>query len=222
MNIQKKFLIIDINKCIDCDNCVKACERRHGVARFIRHGYEIGTIRIPTSCKNCEDPECIKSCPIEGMTRTNHRFTQPKEICVGCGICAKNCPFHAITMISREKFSLQVHYEKIENNKEYSKLLQKAQKRKREIWKCDGCADYKNRGCVYNCPTGALQEVVLADFIKTIPLEWAEELVQYLSPAFLNAEEKRLIQSGAAKLVIDKRRTIKLERLDKEEVIASI
>lgn len=220
MNVYKKFLIIDVNKCIDCDNCIQACERRHGVTRFNRYGFEIGTIRIPTSCKNCEDPECIKSCKIEGMTKTNHRFTQPKEICIGCGVCAKNCPFNAISMVSREGYSLQIHYEKVEDKNEHEKLLQKAQKRKKEIWKCDGCADYKNRGCVYNCPTGALQEVVLADFIKTIPLEWAEELVRYLSPAFLSAEEKELLQTNQAKLVFDEMRNIKIEKVEAKESVA--
>ena len=212
MNLSKKFLIYDVNKCIDCDNCVIACERRHGTARFVRHGFQVGTVRVPTTCKNCEDPECIATCRIDGMTKTNHRFTQPKEICIGCGLCAKNCPFDAIQMQTAELIAQKVQYEKVENIKN-PKLLEKAKNRKKEVWKCDGCAGYKNRGCVYNCPTGALQEVVLEDFIKKIPFTWAVQLVQYLSPAFLSAEEKKLVNEGKAELVLDMTLNIILEYL---------
>ena len=79
---------------------------------------------------------------------------------------------------------------------------------------CDGCIVYKNKGCVYNCPTGALEEVVLIDFIKTIPYPWAAELVKYLSPAFLTKEEKEMIRSGLVRLVIDRDYSIYLEKIN--------
>lgn len=206
---------MDIAKCIDCDNCVLACERRHGIARFQRHGFQIGTIRVPTSCKNCEDPECISSCKVEGMTRLNHRFTQPTEACIGCGLCAKNCPFGAIHMFKANTAPIKVDYLELDQN---VKKTKKPKERKREVWKCDGCIGYKNKGCVYNCPTGALQEVVLIDFIKTIPYPWAAALVNYLSPAFLTKEEKEKIRTGQARLKLDRDYTIRLEPIFEEEL----
>lgn len=215
MNLQKTFLIYDLSKCLDCDNCVAACNRRHRTPRFRRRGFEIGTVRIPTSCKNCEAPDCIDSCKIEGMTQTNHRYTQPREICIGCGLCAKNCPFNAITMYRVDQHQLKINYEKLpqENDEQYQKALTKAKNRKNELWKCDGCTGYANQGCVFNCPTGALQVVVLADFIKTIPLKWAEKIVNYLSPAFLSAEEKLLVRAHQAELRVDPGGQIRLELL---------
>ena len=205
---------MDVAKCIDCDNCVLACERRHGIARFQRHGFQVGTIRVPTSCKNCEDPECISSCKVEGMTRLTHRFTQPTEVCIGCGLCSKNCPFEAIQMFKANTDSIKINYLNIPDNVQKDKLTKKKIERKREVWKCDGCIGYKNKGCVFNCPTGALQEVVLIDFIKTIPYPWAVKLVKYLSPAFLTKEEKGLISSGLARLVVDRDYNINLEEIN--------
>ena len=217
MDIYKTFLIYDLNKCIDCDNCVKACDRRHGNSRFVRHGFEIGTIRVPTSCKNCVDPVCIECCKIEGMTKTNHRYTQPKEICSGCGRCSRTCPFGAISMLATKDHTLKINYE---GNflPEQNHLAEKGKNRKKEIWKCDGCADYKNKGCVYNCPTGALQEIVLADFIKTIPFEWAEKLLDYFSPAILEKEEKAMIEQGQVKLILDREYNIKLEKIVQDAI----
>lgn len=211
MNLDKMFLIMDVEKCIDCDLCVLACERRHGASRFTRIGFQVGSIRIPTSCKNCEDPVCIRSCRIDGMTRTNHRFTQPLEICIGCGLCAKNCPFGAIRMVTSREEQLTVTYEPwLVISESDQEKLHKGKNRKKEIWKCDGCASYKNRGCVYNCPTGALRSVKLTELIKTMPMAHAIAIVNYLSPAFLDAQEKEMVKNNERKLFIDHQRQIHL------------
>ena len=222
MNLRKKFLIMDVTRCIDCDNCVLACKRRHGIARFQRQGFQIGTIRVPTSCKNCEDPECISSCKVEGMTRLNHRFTQPTETCIGCGLCSKNCPFGAIQMFKSNTVPVTIEYLKIDEKVKKIKLPKKKTERKREVWKCDGCIGYKNKGCVYNCPTGALQEVVLIDFIKTIPYPWAVALVNYLSPAFLTKEEKEKIRTGQVRLIVDQNYNINLEPIFQKELVQAV
>jgi Fe-S-cluster-containing hydrogenase component 2 len=211
MNLDKTFLIMDVDKCIDCDQCVVACQRRHGASRFARIGFQIGSIRIPTSCKNCEDPVCIRSCRIDGMTRTNHRFTQPLEICIGCGLCAKNCPFGAIRMISPAEEKVLVDYEPWQpaDESDETKLL-KGKNRKKEIWKCDGCANYKNRGCVFNCPTGALRSVTLKELVADLPPSHAIAILNYLSPAFLDATEKELVKNNKLALIIDEQRQIRL------------
>ena len=118
-------------------------------------------------------------------------------------------------MYSATEHKFKINYEKwsLEMDAASEKALERAGKRKKELWKCDGCAGYENQGCVYNCPTGALQVVVLADLIKTIPLKWAEKIVEYLSPAFLNAGEKELVRANKAKVVVDKTGQILLEML---------
>ena len=225
METSKKFLIIDTRKCIDCGNCEISCERRHKAKRFDRRGFEIGYIRIPTSCKNCLDPECMAACKFKAMIKTENRLTQPMELCVGCSLCSRNCPFGAIKMLKSDEIRNDncptglgkiFEFGKKKNND--SKIFgvdsdedEKKKKRKKEVWKCDACADYKNRGCVYNCATGALKEIVLDEFIKTIPNKWAQKLVEYLSPAFLNAEEKALIKAGQKRLLVTENAEIELK-----------
>jgi len=227
MNLQKKFLIMDSRNCIDCDNCVLACKRRHGVERFARYGFQVGYIRIPTTCKDCEAPDCVEACKFSCMIKTNDHMTQALEDCNGCRLCARKCPFGAIEMLAGPVLSQKMKkrppllLKVFQRKQEHNVVSISSKKRKKDVWKCDGCANFKHRGCVYNCPTGALREVVLADFIKTIPHEWAEALINYLAPAFLNAEEKSLVREGRAKLIIDENKNVRLELIGEKMIQAA-
>lgn len=228
MNLRKKFLIMDSRKCLDCDNCVLACKRRHGVERFARFGFQVGYVRVPTTCKDCEAPDCVAACKFSYMVKTADHMTQALDDCKGCSLCARKCPFGAIEMLAGQSLMrikqkkpplLLKVFNRVQEQNDDSSITTK--KRSKDVWKCDGCADFKHRGCVYNCPTGALREVVLQDFIQTIPLEWAKALVNYLAPAFLNAEEKSLLQKGAAELIVDKNKNICLSFIDKKMIRAA-
>ena len=58
-------LLIDENKCVRCDNCVKACETTHGgqTRLFREEGLLFGNLLVPTSCRHCENPLCLLDCP---------------------------------------------------------------------------------------------------------------------------------------------------------------
>jgi Fe-S-cluster-containing hydrogenase component 2 len=96
-----EVLVIDLDKCIHCNECEYACERRHGHSRMNRKGMVIGNISITTTCRQCQDPVCML-CSRAGIARYPNGEVYITESCIGCGICAERCPYGAISIVSTE------------------------------------------------------------------------------------------------------------------------
>jgi CRP-like cAMP-binding protein/Fe-S-cluster-containing hydrogenase component 2 len=97
----KAVLIMDISKCVHCDNCVKACAALHdGQSRLIRKGIKFSDfIFLPTSCRNCQDPVCMTKCPTGAIKRDLSGEIYHQDHCIGCGSCARLCPFGNISIV---------------------------------------------------------------------------------------------------------------------------
>lgn len=130
--------IYELNKCINCFSCVKACKVRHGTARFRRIGPKYSYMSIAQSCRTCKHPTCISKCRKDAIRRESDGEIAINSKCVGCGLCAKSCSFGAIEVIESE----------IVNGKA-----------KRKSVKCEHCRGYNNCACVSECPTGAIKHV---------------------------------------------------------------
>ncbi len=94
-------LVIDLDVCTRCDDCVRACADTHsGRPRFVREGDKRGNLLIAKSCYHCQDPVCLIGCPTGAIRRANvGDVVEIREpICIGCGTCASNCPYDAIVM----------------------------------------------------------------------------------------------------------------------------
>ena len=94
-------LLIDESLCVRCDNCEKACAETHGgISRLDREaGPTFATIHVPTSCRHCEHPHCMKDCPPDALSRTKEgEVFINSETCIGCGNCERNCPYGVIQM----------------------------------------------------------------------------------------------------------------------------
>jgi Fe-S-cluster-containing hydrogenase component 2 len=96
----QKLLVLDLEACTRCDECSKACADTHqGVTRLIRDGLRFDKWLVASACRSCSDPYCLVGCPVDAI----HRDGERKEItieshCIGCGLCANNCPYGNINM----------------------------------------------------------------------------------------------------------------------------
>jgi NADPH-dependent 2,4-dienoyl-CoA reductase/sulfur reductase-like enzyme/pSer/pThr/pTyr-binding forkhead associated (FHA) protein/CRP-like cAMP-binding protein/Fe-S-cluster-containing hydrogenase component 2 len=97
-----EVLIIDLDKCIHCNECEEACARRHGHSRMNRQGMVVGNISIATACRQCQDPVCML-CSRAGIARRPNGEVYITESCIGCGICAERCPYGAISIVDLDE-----------------------------------------------------------------------------------------------------------------------
>ncbi|HET9919946.1 MAG TPA: cyclic nucleotide-binding domain-containing protein [Ktedonobacteraceae bacterium] len=97
-----EVLVIDLDKCIHCNECEQACARRHGHSRMNRKGMVVGNISITTACRQCQDPVCLL-CSRAGIARLPGGEVYITESCIGCGICAERCPYDNISIVSLDE-----------------------------------------------------------------------------------------------------------------------
>ena len=98
-------LVMDLDLCVKCDNCVKACESLHGQSRLIRNGIHLDKYLVPSACRHCDDPKCMNSCPTGAIKRRpDGEIYFQYDSCIGCGNCAIACPYDNIAMIDTPTF----------------------------------------------------------------------------------------------------------------------
>ncbi len=152
-------LLIDESLCVRCNHCEEACASTHGGAsRLDREtGPIFANIRVPTSCRHCEHPHCMKDCPPDAIHRAPHGEVYIDDSCIGCGNCQQNCPYDVIQMAviheQQERSLWQMLLgitPRIPNDKEGTKVAVK----------CDMCKDIEEGPvCVRACPVGAALRV---------------------------------------------------------------
>ena len=63
-------MMIDLDRCIRCDDCVRACATAHdNNPRFTREGPRYGRYQFPHACMHCVDPVCLIGCPTGAIGR---------------------------------------------------------------------------------------------------------------------------------------------------------
>src|SRR4030095_13826813 len=84
-----------------------------GQTRLVRRGIHIErpwkankpatqSVLVPTVCMHCQDPECLTGCPPGAIARfPDGQIDINAATCIGCGDCATQCPYNAISMIAR-------------------------------------------------------------------------------------------------------------------------
>ena len=142
-----KSMVIDMDRCTRCDDCVRACASTHdGNPRFLRHGPMIDNLMVANACMHCVDPVCMIGCPTGAIHRTSFggEVVINPATCIGCGTCAANCPYDSIRMVevrsSKGEFLV---------DEEYQPIL--------KATKCDLCVEQTSGpACQNACPHDAL------------------------------------------------------------------
>ena len=161
----QNLLVLDLDRCTRCDQCVTACADAHGgVTRLIRDGLRLDRYLIATSCRHCRDPLCMVGCPVGAIRRQNSLEVIIEDWCIGCGLCADNCPYGNINLqeftvdgpVSEELVALGAGQERA---KKKAQVVRKATS-------CNLCNDYPEPSCVYACPHDAAHRVTAAEFFS--------------------------------------------------------
>ncbi|HNP34294.1 MAG TPA: cyclic nucleotide-binding domain-containing protein [Woeseiaceae bacterium] len=164
-------LLIDETLCIGCDNCEKACAETHGgTSRLDRSaGPSYAQVHVPTSCRHCEDPHCMKDCPPDAIRRAPNGEVYIQDSCIGCGNCERNCPYGVIQMASEKEPAgnlLGWLLTGLGNAPGERKPLSGNDAIKKAV-KCDMCKDLSGGpACVRACPTGAALRMSPSEFVN--------------------------------------------------------
>lgn len=107
-------MVIDLDKCTACQACVIACQVENNIPppdpkeaanfrsihwiRLVEHlegEYpHIKSSLIPVLCMHCENPPCIKVCPVGATNKSSEGLVdQIYERCIGCRYCTTACPY---------------------------------------------------------------------------------------------------------------------------------
>ncbi len=107
-------MVIDLDKCTGCQACTVACKVENNVpftepgqaamGRVISWLDLITTVEgeypnvriryIPRPCMQCDDPPCIKVCPVSATYKNPEGLVaQIYPRCIGCRYCTNACPY---------------------------------------------------------------------------------------------------------------------------------
>ncbi len=145
-----KRVVVDMDRCIECGSCAAACYYSHANYPIVNFaGW--GPALLPMICRQCKAAPCVEACPVEAMVQDEQGVARRRLFrCIGCGSCAKACPFGVIPP-------------KMYGNSVDSVLQERINGR--QSAKCDLCEDRiliheeAVPRCVAACPAGALQFV---------------------------------------------------------------
>ena len=101
VDVQYGFLV-DISKCVGCNNCVDACRKYNRLSddtpdRRVVTEYRDSReqrVWVSTSCMHCTDPSCLRVCPAGAIVKGDAGIVSVnKEDCIGCKYCYQACPY---------------------------------------------------------------------------------------------------------------------------------
>jgi Fe-S-cluster-containing hydrogenase component 2/CRP-like cAMP-binding protein len=168
----QSLLVMDLKKCTHCDECVRACVQQHGneshgvpVTRLIRDGLRFANYLVAASCRSCKDAYCMIGCPVDAIHRGKHQQIVIEDHCIGCGLCATNCPFGNINMPENELRQLEVP-----DPNQPARTIRIAQRKASTCDLCDaeGHRDTPLPRCVHACPHDAAHRMTGEELLTEV------------------------------------------------------
>ena len=143
-------MLIDLDRCTRCDDCVRACAATHdNNPRFLRAGPTNGRIMVANACMHCADPVCMIGCPTGAIHRESFagQVTINQTTCIGCTACANQCPYSAIRMVEVR-------------DDEGAFIVDDAMRPILKATKCDLCVEqHGGPACERACPHSAMKRM---------------------------------------------------------------
>jgi molybdopterin-containing oxidoreductase family iron-sulfur binding subunit len=115
-------MAIDVKRCIGCHACAMACKMENNLPNNIwwsriltSGGQEMDTAGgtypnlhlqyIPLACQHCEDPACVKACPVGATYKREEDgiVIQDYDKCIGCRYCMVACPYSGVRQFNWSK-----------------------------------------------------------------------------------------------------------------------
>jgi Fe-S-cluster-containing hydrogenase component 2 len=124
------------------------------MARMVRDGNRFSKYMVATACRSCETPHCMTGCPVDAIHRGKHLQIVIEDHCIGCGLCATNCPYGSI--------SIQPNQNLLEGLSAQPKAVN-----------CDLCDSKDQRStpnpsCVSSCPHDAAFRLTGAQLLERV------------------------------------------------------
>ncbi len=151
----QSLMVIDLDRCTRCQECVNACVNSHddGRTRLYLDGPRFeNKYLIPVTCRKCFDPVCMIGCPVGAINRGANGEIRILDHCIGCSKCADQCPYGSIQMDFLDT-APQLAPE-LKNLLGPGYILRPVQEK---AVVCDLCSSTPSRepACVYACPHDA-------------------------------------------------------------------
>jgi Fe-S-cluster-containing hydrogenase component 2 len=115
------------------------------------------------------DPYCLVGCPVDAIHRDGTSLEiKIEDYCIGCGLCADNCPYGNINMHGFPKLEADPKTGKLK------KAFEQREGRKIPVIQqrattCDLCKSIDGRpSCVYACPHDAAHRVTGQELLQII------------------------------------------------------
>lgn len=154
-------MVIDLAKCRNARQCMKACQNAHDLRPEQHHinvlqmqdSEKTAPYFMPKPCQHCDNPPCVSVCPVDAtFKRPDGIVLIDNERCIGCRFCVAACPYSARVFHWQEPIVAEANI-----GKEYD-VEQNVPQRKGTITKCLFSADKLREGelpsCVSACPNG--------------------------------------------------------------------